>query len=253
RGLIRVKRSGVLSGLRVAQEVFRQADDGLAFAPRAADGDAVEEGLVVAAVSGSVRSILLAERLALNFLQHLSGIATQTAAFVARIRGTGVQILDTRKTTPGMRLLEKCAVRHGGGANHRMGLFDAVMIKDNHIVAVGGIARALEILSHARPDVQVVLELRSLSEIGHAVGSPVDRLLLDNFTPEEITRAVGILRQSERETGRRIEIEVSGGVTLETVAAYAQPGVDFISIGSLTHSARALDISLDLEREAHLR
>lgn len=265
RGLIQAKRAGVVSGLQVAGAVFLELDPELRFTALVSDGDAVGPGAaapgkatgpdslspgnVVATVTGRARSILTAERVALNFLQHLSGIATQTARFVDRVRGTGVRILDTRKTIPGMRLLEKRAVRDGGGVNHRLGLFDAVMIKDNHISAAGGIVPALKALAARPPGVPVIVEVGDLEEVRIAAAGCVDRLLLDNFTPEEVSRAVEIAGQAEREGGRRLEIEISGGITLERVADYAVAGVDFISVGSLTHSAHALDFALDLERE----
>ncbi len=247
-GELRVKAAGVVSGLATAREVFRQIDPELAFAERAADGDGVVAGTCIAEVSGRARSILAGERTALNFLQRLSGVATLTRRFVDAVAGTGVAILDTRKTTPGLRLLEKEAVRHGGGVNHRFGLYDAVMIKDNHIVAAGGLGEVLAKLTTASRTWAgpVIVEVDSFPGVCEAAIPQVDRLLLDNFSPAQVHEAVVLLAAFESATGRRPQVEVSGGVTLDNIAAYAQPGVDFISIGALTHSAPALDISLDL-------
>jgi nicotinate-nucleotide pyrophosphorylase (carboxylating) len=251
RGILRAKAPGVISGLAVAREVYRQVDEGVAFEARVADGDAVAPNTPIATVAGPARAILTGERTALNFLQRLAGIATLTARFVAAVAGTGTVILDTRKTTPGLRLLEKEAVRHGGGTNHRLGLDDAIMIKDNHIAAAGGLEATLAALAAPAPDgpaVPVIVEVDGLEQVRAAAAANVDRLLLDNFTPAEVRAAVALLEDAARATGRRIGVEVSGGVTLENVASYALPGVDFISIGALTHSAPALDIALDLAR-----
>jgi len=254
RGVLRAKVPGVISGLAVAREVFRQVDGELAFEALIADGERVAHNTRIAAVSGAARGILTGERTALNFVQRLSGIATLTARFVAAVAaaGTGTVILDTRKTTPGLRLLEKEAVRHGGGTNHRRGLDDAIMIKDNHIAAAGGLEAALAALAGPganRPAVPIIVEVADLEEVRLAAAAPADRLLLDNFTPDEVRAAVALLVETAGATGRRVQVEVSGGVTLENVAAYALPGVDFISIGALTHSAPALDVALDLVRE----
>lgn len=247
-GLIKAKQSVVLSGLPVAEEVFRQVDANLRLRRRACGGDHLSSGTIIAEVGGRTRSILSAERTALNFLQQLTGIATHTATYVRRLSGTGVRLLDTRKTLPGMRLLSKQAALDGGAVNHRLRLDDAVMLKDNHLAAVGGVTalgRRLEQLRVERPDLPIVMEIARLEDLGAARELPIDRVLLDNFRPAQVAEAVTILKGDVR--GRRIEIEVSGGVTLETIAEYALPGVDFISVGSLTHSAAAADLSLDLE------
>jgi nicotinate-nucleotide pyrophosphorylase (carboxylating) len=249
RATVRAGEPGVLSGLAAACEVFRQVDAELSVRVGLEDGARLAPGAEVLRVYGAARSILTAERTALNFLQRLSGVATLTARFVAELRGTGARVLDTRKTTPGLRLLEKAAVRHGGGANHRAGLYDAILIKENHVAIAGGmapaLARAREAARRAEPPLSLVVEAHSLDEVRALVGGGADRVLLDNFGPERIALAVEILR-----AGPRVEIEVSGGITLENVRAHALPGVDWISVGALTHSAPALDLSLDLEAGA---
>ena len=253
RGRVRAKQGGVLSGTLATLAVFRQVDAKLEAAPILEDGARLTQGAEVLRVRGAARSILTAERVALNFLQRLSGVATLAACFVEAVAGTGVRILDTRKTTPGMRLLEKAAVRHGGGVNHRMGLYDAILVKENHAAAAGGLAaaigRALRAARRAGPPLEIVVEAHSLDDVGVISATDVDRVLLDNFTPEEITRAVEVLRCAGNPGPRRLAIEVSGGITLENVRRHALPGVDFISIGALTHSAPALDLCLDLEIE----
>jgi nicotinate-nucleotide pyrophosphorylase (carboxylating) len=195
--------------------------------------------------SGSARGLLAAERTALNFLGRLSGIATLTARFVKAVSGTGAHILDTRKTTPGLRVLEKAAVAAGGGQNHRMGLYDVILIKENHIALAGGVAKAIYAVRSAQPERPLEIECRDVEEAAYALGAGADRLLLDNMTPDELREAVA-LRDAERGADGPA-LEASGGVTLETVRAIAETGVDFISIGALTHSAPTLDFSLLLE------
>ena len=248
-GWMIAKDCGVISGLQVAGAVFERVDAEIVFSPAVADGDSRQPGERIARVKGPTRSILTAERTALNFLQHLSGIATSTARFVDRVRPRDVRILDTRKTIPGLRLLEKAAVIDGGGVNHRMGLFDAVMIKDNHLDAAGGIDRLFAGFAKSFPQglaVPVIVEVRNLVELRSALPHPIDRVLLDNFTPALVAEAVEIVAVTDSPSGKRLEIEISGGITLDTIADYALPGVDYISVGSLTHSAPALDISLTL-------
>lgn len=244
RGLIHVKEDAVVAGMPVAREVFRLVDEDLAFVQRAADGEAVARGTVLAEVRGLARSILSAERLALNLLQRMSGIATTTRRFVEAVAAwPNVRIVDTRKTTPGHRLLEKYAVRVGGGHNHRFGLFDAVMIKDNHIQAAGGIAAAVARARAAIPHTMTIeVETESLREVEQALEAGADIIMLDNMDTEQMKEAVRLIRSR----APRTIIEASGGVRLETVAAIAATGVDVISAGSLTHSVRAVDISLDL-------
>jgi nicotinate-nucleotide pyrophosphorylase (carboxylating) len=239
------KAHGVIAGMEVAAEVFRRVDPSLSLGVAAGDGTAVGPGDEVMRISGAAVSILTAERTALNFLQRLSGVATLTHAYVDAIRGTGARVIDTRKTTPGMRRLEKAAVVAGGGANHRVGLHDMVMIKDNHIAAAGGIAAAVEAV-RARNDrgLRVEVETTSLDEVREALAAGVDRVMFDNMAPEAMREAVALVRAAGE---GRPETEASGGITLETIRGYAETGVDFISVGALTHSAPALDLSLRLE------
>ena len=239
-----VKAEGVVAGLEVALEVFRQVDPFTISRIRMADGTAVSPGDVVADVEGSVAGILKAERVALNFLQRLSGIATATAAYVDAVRGTKARIIDTRKTVPGLRQLEKYAVRVGGGHNHRYNLADGILIKDNHIAALRARELSLEeIVDLARRrsphTLRVEIEAETVEEAVEAVEAGADAVLLDNMTPDEMRRVVSIA------DGRAL-LEASGGVTLDTVRAVAETGVDLISVGALTHSVRALDISLDM-------
>jgi nicotinate-nucleotide pyrophosphorylase (carboxylating) len=240
RATLIAKQAGVVAGLPVVGEVFAQVDPGLTFQWGADDGDRVEPGRALCAILGSARSILTGERVALNFVQRLSGIATKTARFVELAAGTKARIVDTRKTTPGLRALEKYAVRVGGGYNHRFGLYDAILIKDNHLQASGGIAPAVEAAFDQAPHTMTVtVECDTLEQVDEAIAAGVDIVLLDNMTPEQLAQAV------QRVAGQ-VAIEASGGVNEETVAAIAQTGVDIISVGALTHSAVALDISLDL-------
>ncbi len=245
RGRLVAKQTGIVAGLRVARAVFQQVDPSLAFEHRVQDGQPVEQGTLLAEVEGMARSVLIGERVALNFMQRMSGIATLTAAYVQLVAGTGARIVDTRKTTPGLRLLEKYAVRVGGGHNHRMGLYDAVMIKDNHIEASGGIAGAVAAARAAIPHTMTItVECETLEQVDEALGAGADILLLDNMDTETRREAV------RRAKGRALT-EASGGINLNTVAAAAATGVDIISVGALTHSAPSMDISLDLSRIAH--
>lgn len=237
------KAGGVISGLEVAEAVFRRLDPGCAV-ERGPEGEWRERGALVLRVEGSARALLTAERTALNFLQRLSGIATVTASVVRSVQeaGGGATILDTRKTTPGLRALEKAAVVHGGGTNHRTGLFDAILIKENHAALAGGVAAAVRSARAARPDLPIEVEVRDGLEIGEALDAGADRLLLDNMTPEQVAAAV------ER-IGGRAKTEASGGIGPDTVSVYATiNGLDCVSLGWLTHSAPALDLSLLLER-----
>ena len=235
---ILVKEPGVVCGLHAVEATFRTLDPDLGFEAFAADGDVVEAPAIVARVTGSQRAILTGERVALNFLARLSGIATLTRLYVDAVAGTGTAVLDTRKTTPGLRALEKHAVAAGGGRNHRFGLDDAVLIKDNHLRATGSIAAAVEHVRKAT-DLQVEVECETLDQVGEALDASVDAILLDNMTLDE-------LRQAVRLAGGRARLEASGGVTLENIRAVAETGVDEISVGALTHSARSLDVSLEL-------
>lgn len=244
RAFVAIRRDGVLSGAETAAEVFRTVDPTLSVETLIPDGSQVAAGALALRIEGSARSILTAERTALNFLQRLSGVATLTAAYVALVKGTGARILDTRKTTPGFRLLEKQAVLHGGGTNHRIGLFDRAMVKDNHLAAEGGlpaIQQAILHLKSEKPEVEVELEADRLDQVeAFLTLDGVDHLLLDNMSPDELRQAVAL-----RGDRRRPALEASGGVNLETVRGIALTGVDFISVGAITHSAPALDIGLD--------
>lgn len=233
---ILLKEPGVLCGLDVTRAVFCELDDKLRWEPRRADGDWSAPGELVA-LAGRTRAILGGERLALNLLSRLSGIATLTRRFVNAIEGTGATILDTRKTTPGLRALEKAAVRCGGGTNHRLGLYDAILIKDNHLRFAGSIGSAIEGARAA--GLAIIVECETLAQVRDAVAAGADRILLDNMDVDDLRRAVGIVDS-------RTELEASGGVTLENVRAIAETGVDYISVGALTHTARSLDMSLGL-------
>jgi len=236
-GRIIAKRAGVIAGLPVAEAVFRRVDPDLRLSSHVRDGDSVTPGDIVAEVNGPGQGMLAAERLALNFLQHLSGIATLTQAFVHAVDGTKATVLDTRKTHPGYRVLEKYAVRMGGGHNHRMSLHDMLLVKDNHIEAAGSITTAVEQARSFHPDLPIEVEVKNLDELREAVRLNVDRIMLDNMDLDQMQEAV-------RLTGGRVGLEASGGVDLERVAAIAATGVDYISIGALTHSAPALDLSM---------
>jgi nicotinate-nucleotide pyrophosphorylase (carboxylating) len=241
RATITQKAPGVISGLEIAADVFRHLDPSadIQFGP---EGTWRESGVVLV-VEGDARALLTAERTALNFLGRLSGIATLTARVVSSVRAAGgtAQLLDTRKTTPGLRRLEKAAVAHGGGVNHRAGLYDAILIKENHSALAGGVAEAVRRARAARPDLPLAVEVRDDAEIDAALAAGAPRLLLDNMTPAEVRAAVGRIQG-------RAEIEVSGGVTPETILVYATiDGVDYVSMGALTHSAPVLDLSLSLE------
>ncbi len=235
------KQAGVVAGLAVARLTFARVDAGVEFVAQAMDGESVAPDTEIIHLSGRARSILAAERLALNFLQHLSGIATLTRAYVDAVAGTGARVLDTRKTTPGLRALEKAAVLAGGGTNHRFGLYDMVLIKENHIRSAGGIAEAVRSVRARNVDhLKVEVEATTRGEVEEALTAGVDRILLDNMSPGALRDSVRAVRDS----GRPTETEASGGVTLATVRAIADTGVDFISVGAITHSAPALDLSL---------
>jgi nicotinate-nucleotide pyrophosphorylase (carboxylating) len=233
-----VKQAGVVCGLRAAETAFRALDPDIRFEAFAQDGDAVEPPAIVARIAGSERAILTGERVALNFLGRLSGIATLTRRYVDAVEGTGVAVLDTRKTTPGLRALEKHAVACGGGRNHRFGLDDAVLVKDNHLRAAGSVTAAVELVRGAT-DLPVEVECESLDQLREALDAGVDAILLDNMTVAELREAVAL-------NAGRARLEASGGVSLDTIRDIAETGVDEISVGALTHSAPALDVSLEL-------
>jgi nicotinate-nucleotide pyrophosphorylase (carboxylating) len=237
---ILVKRPGIVCGLDAARAVFHALDPGIQFEPLAADGDRIDQvPAEVARVHGSARALLTGERTALNLLGRLSGIATLTRRYVDAIEGTGAQILDTRKTTPGLRGLEKHAVRCGGGRNHRFGLDDGILIKDNHLRLAGGVRAAVGRIRATGTDLPVEVEAETIDDVREAIAAGADIVLLDNMSTDR-------LRESVTLTDRRVKLEASGGVSLETVRAIAETGVDFVSVGALTHSAPALDISMEV-------
>ena len=235
-----IKEEGILAGVEIARKVFEKFDPELKMTVYINDGEHVKPGDVAFEVEGSVRSLLQTERVMLNIMQRMSGIATQTAKYQQRLDGLKTKVLDTRKTTPGMRMLEKEAVRIGGGCNHRIGLFDMILIKDNHVDFAGGIRQAVEAArkycAEKGKDLKIELEVRNEDEIRQALEVGVDRIMLDNFTPERTREAVKLINGA-------VEIESSGGITLDTLRDYGECGVDFISVGALTHSVKGLDMS----------
>ena len=236
------KEDLVVAGMDVFREVFRQRDGGLLFETGLSDGARVPRGTILATVSGSLASILTAERVALNLFQRMCGIATLTKQFVDAVAGTEAKILDTRKTMPGLRILDKYSVRAGGGRNHRYGLYDGLLIKDNHIEAAGGIAEAVRRVRGQAPlMVKIEVEVKNLVEVGEALSAGADIIMLDNMSVDAMKKSVALI-------GGKALVEASGNVTLATVRAIAETGVDFISAGALTHSARAADISLKVKR-----
>ncbi|HUW66027.1 MAG TPA: carboxylating nicotinate-nucleotide diphosphorylase [Spirochaetia bacterium] len=241
-GRVVLREVGVVAGLPVAAEVFGRLSRDIVFRPLARDGESCPAGRVLAEIRGDAAAILGGERLALNLLQRMSGIATATARLVDRVAGCRARIVDTRKTTPGLRILEKYAVRAGGGANHRFGLFDGVLIKDNHLVLAGGVGPAVRAAQGKAPHtVRIEVEVEDLAGVEEALAAGADIILLDNMDVDTMTRAVALV-------GGRALTEASGGITEATVSAVASTGVDFISVGALTHSVRSLDIGLDFGR-----
>lgn len=238
-----IKQEGILAGVDIARRVFDFFDKSLKMTVFIEDGAHVRPGDIAFVVEGPVRSLLQTERTMLNIMQRMSGIATMTAKYQQRLEGLHTKVLDTRKTTPGMRILEKMAVKIGGGANHRIGLFDMILIKDNHTDFAGGIAnavaRAKQWCRDNGKDLRIEQEVRNTDEINQALEAGVDRIMLDNFTPERTTEAVKLIRSKNP----NVEIESSGGITLDTLRAYGEAGVDFISVGALTHSVNGLDMS----------
>lgn len=240
-GRFLAKEAGVVAGLEVARQVYAHLDTRVEFEVLFPDGSVLEAGTVFARVRGPCQALLIGERTALNFMQRMSGIATQTRRFVQAVAHTKAHILDTRKTAPGLRALDKWAVRIGGGVNHRFGLWDEVLIKDNHIAAVGSIREAVRRVREGDPQQRpIIVEVRTLEELHETLELGVTRILLDNMNLEQLRQAVAI-------TAGRVPLEASGNVTLDNVAQVAETGVDFISVGALTHSVKALDISLDVE------
>lgn len=236
-----IKEDGVLAGVEVAKEVFRRFDPTMEVEVLMGDGTRVKSGDIAMIVTGKVRSLLQTERLMLNIMQRMSGIATMTAKYVKQLEGTGTRVLDTRKTTPGMRMLEKQAVKIGGGCNHRIGLFDMILLKDNHVDFAGGIKNAIErchkYLDAKGLKLKIEIEVRNFDELLQVIDhGGVDRIMLDNFSIEDTKKAVDII-------AGRYETESSGGITFDTIRDYAQCGVNFISVGALTHSVKGLDMS----------
>ncbi len=258
RAVIVTKQAGLVAGVEVASMTFHEVDSQLKYEPLVKDGDRVEPGVALARITGSAGSILTAERTALNFFQRLCGVATLTRRFVDAVAGLPVRILDTRKTTPGLRYLEKHAVRCGGGQNHRFGLWDMYLVKDNHIRAAGGVGTAVNMIQRTRQDALLEVEVQSMQQLREALRPDVDRILVDNQPVEDVRRAVEQVDEYSRSHGKEAlrrrrdarrwpEVEVSGGITLENVRGYAETGVDYVSVGALTHSAPSLDINLEIE------
>jgi len=240
RARIEAREGAVIAGLEVARACFVSLGD-VVWEPTVSDGDRVEAGDTVVRIRGRLRTILVGERTALNLLQRLSGIATMTRRYVEAVAGTPAQVVDTRKTTPGLRLLEKYAVRVGGGSNHRAGLDDGILIKDNHIAAAGGVTEAVARALADRPHgLKVEVEVQDLDQLDEALAAGAEAILLDNMSPEMVREAVS-------KAGGKALLEASGGITLDTVSEYAKTGVDLISVGALTHSVRAIDLSLEVE------
>lgn len=236
-----IKEDGILAGVEVAKKVFNRFDPTMVVEVLINDGAAVKKGDVAMIVTGKVRSLLQTERLMLNIMQRMSGIATMTNKYVKKLEGTKTHVLDTRKTTPGMRMLEKQAVKIGGGMNHRIGLFDMILLKDNHVDFAGGIANAInrchDYLKEKGLDLKIEIEVRNMDELGQVIDrGGVNRIMLDNFTVEDTRKAVELI-------GGRYETESSGGITFDTIRDYAECGVDFVSVGALTHSVKGLDMS----------
>lgn len=243
-----IKAEGILAGVEVAKEVIRYFDPTLRIEQYLNDGDQVKKGDIAFRVTGSELSLLQIERTMLNIMQLMSGIATSTHRYQSLIADTGCYVLDTRKTTPGLRYLEKEAVKIGGGKNHRIGLFDMILLKDNHVDFAGGITAALtgarRYCQNKHLDLRIEIETRNFDELREALSTGIpDRVMLDNYTPEATREAVQIVRQWEQQNGKKVEIESSGGITIDTIRDYALAGVDFVSVGALTHSFKALDMS----------
>jgi nicotinate-nucleotide pyrophosphorylase (carboxylating) len=238
---ILAKASGIVAGLEVAEYVFKSLSPDIEWNPLVKDGDEVERGEVIVRIRGSYRALLTGERLALNYLQRMSGIATMTSKYVEAVKDYNTEILDTRKTVPGLRLVDKYSVKMGGGTNHRIGLYDMVLIKDNHIKVAGGIERAVDqVREKSGQDMKIEVETTSLEEVLQALSKNVDMIMLDNMTTEMMARAVKMINRSAK-------VEASGNMTIERIKEVAATGVDYISIGALTHSVKALDISMNIE------
>jgi nicotinate-nucleotide pyrophosphorylase (carboxylating) len=242
KAVLKIKQEGILAGAEIAEKIFQQREPGSVFQAHKKDGDAMQPGDVAFSIEATVHTILACERLVLNCMQRMSGIATLTRLYVNAVRGFSSKILDTRKTTPGFRLLEKEAVRIGGGLNHRFGLFDMIMLKDNHIDYCGGISNAIDKAHHYvqmyKPDLRIEVETRTLDDVKKVMASgKAHRIMFDNFSPEMLAEALQL-------TGTKLETEASGGINLNNIREYAATGVNYISIGALIHQAKSLDLSL---------
>lgn len=243
KAVLIAKEDFVLAGLPFTERIFKLINSALKFKANKKDGDIVKKGAVIAAINGNTRSLLMAERTALNILQRLSGIATLTYRFVEKVKGLPVKIIDTRKTTPGLRTFEKYAVRVGGGKNHRFGLFDGILIKDNHINAAGGIEKAVNMAKlKAQHMLKVEVEAKNIREVRSVLSADAEIIMLDNMSIEDIMKSVKLIRSQNP----KVIIEASGNINLENIRAVAETGVDLISVGALTHSAAAVDISMDI-------
>jgi nicotinate-nucleotide pyrophosphorylase (carboxylating) len=240
--IIFAKEDGVLCGVDIAQMVFKQLDETIDFQKQLEDGDTLSPGVTIAILIGRASICLKGERTALNFLQHLSGVATLTRQFVTAAKGN-IKLLDTRKTLPGLRVMEKYAVRVGGGFNHRCGLYDMVMIKDNHIQIAGSLTDAVNRVRKRKPKIFIEVEVKTQEELKEAIAMKVNRIMLDNMSRNLITQAIELIHK----TGPGIEIEISGGISIQNIEQVADTGADFVSVGALTHSARALDIALKMK------
>ena len=247
-GILFAKEDGILCGIDIAQMVFELLDENVDFQKQLTDGSALSPGVTIAIIIGKASTCLKGERTALNFLQHLSGIATLTKQFADATQGN-IKVLDTRKTLPGLRVMEKYAVRVGGGLNHRFGLYDMVMIKDNHIQIAGSITEAVSLVRKKKKRTFIEVEVQTLDELKEAIRAKVNRIMLDNMNKNQIIQAVDLVRQA----GTEIELEISGGINLDNIDQFADSGADFISVGDLTHSAKALDIALKMKPLAQTR
>ncbi|MDE5733036.1 MAG: carboxylating nicotinate-nucleotide diphosphorylase [Bacteroidales bacterium] len=238
------KQDGVISGLDIVKMVYDRFQDNVVFTPYFKDGDAVRKGDVILRIEASYPTLLRGERLSLNIFQRMSGIATETAKYVRELEGTHTELLDTRKTAPGLRVLDKMAVKHGGGTNHRMGLYDMAMIKDNHIKMAGGIAKAVEqVRAHIAEGIRIEVETTNLDEVHQAVEAGADIIMLDNMDNKTMAEAVGIIKAS----GKGIKTEASGNMNIARLKEVAATGVDYISVGALTHTVKAMDISMNVQ------
>lgn len=240
------KQDGVISGLEIVKMVYDRFQDDVVFTPYFKDGDFVKKGDVILKIEATYPTLLRGERLSLNIFQRMSGIATETARYVKELKGTDTQLLDTRKTAPGLRVLDKLAVKHGGGTNHRMGLYDMAMIKDNHIKMAGGIAKAVEqVRSKIADGIKIEVETTNLEEVRQAIEAGADIIMLDNMSNEMMTEAVSIIKAA----GKGIKTEASGNMSIPRLLEVAATGVDFISVGALTHTVKAMDISMNIQVE----